>query len=70
MLQLEKSVRNVSGLAKQSDLSGAETSHTLLVSHSGEYLGLCPLFKNQRKIHTVHKRKKAREQVGLEEQLS
>ena len=32
-----------------------ETSHTQLVSHRGEYSSLCPLLKDQRKVHTVHK---------------
>ena len=46
MLQLEKSRKNVSRLAKQSNPSSAETSHTLLVSHNGELLHLYPLFKD------------------------
>ena len=46
VLQLEKSRKNVSRLAKQSNPSSAETSHTLLVRHNGEFLHLYPLFKD------------------------
>ena len=50
VLQLERSEKNVSGLAKQNDPSSAMTSHAQLVSHSGEYLCVCPLFRDQRKF--------------------
>ena len=50
MLQLEKPKEDVSRLAKWSNPSSVETSHAQLVSHSGEYLSVCPLFKGQRKF--------------------
>ena len=34
-------------------------------SHTGEYQSICPLFKDQRRVHSVDKRKKARGQVGF-----
>ena len=55
MLQLEKSRKNVSRLAKQSNPSSAETSHTLLVRHNGEFLHLYPLFKDiEESSHCAH----------------
>ena len=70
VLQLENSVKKVNtGLPSKMTFL-VQRQVTQLVGHLGEFLSLCPSFKNQKRVHKVYKRKKAREQVGFYEQLS
>ena len=50
--------------SSKTSLLGAETSHAQLFSHSGGYLRVCPLYKDQRGVHIVEEGKKACHVLG------
>ena len=64
-----KRLENKCGLVKQSDQTGVEINQAQFISHSVEYQSLYPLCRDQRRVHTVDERRKARGQVGFLEWL-